>query len=94
MPQTVVGCGAGCATVQFVSESGVRCRGDVPRLEALGADAVLVGETLMRARIRAKAGRAAGYRMTRIKLCGMFPSPGRGDRQSSLPPVYRLCFAP
>lgn len=36
-------------TVQFVSESGVGCREDVQRLEALGADAVLVGETLMRA---------------------------------------------
>ena len=36
-------------TVQFVSESGVGCREDVQRLEALGADAVLVGESLMRA---------------------------------------------
>lgn len=36
-------------TVQFVSESGVASREDVQRLEAMGADAVLVGETLMRA---------------------------------------------
>ena len=36
-------------TVQFVSESGVSSREDVQRLEALGADAVLVGESLMRA---------------------------------------------
>lgn len=36
-------------TVLFVSESGVSSREDVQRLEALGADAVLVGETLMRA---------------------------------------------
>lgn len=35
--------------VLFVSESGVRCREDVDRLRAIGADAVLVGETLMRA---------------------------------------------
>ena len=35
--------------VLFVSESGVRDRGDVELLEAAGADAVLVGEALMRA---------------------------------------------
>lgn len=35
--------------VIFISESGVRDSGDVARLRALGADGVLVGETLMRA---------------------------------------------
>lgn len=35
--------------VLFVSESGVRCAEDVARLRAIGADAVLIGETLMRA---------------------------------------------
>ncbi len=34
----------------FVSESGVKDAGDVARLREIGADAVLVGETLMRAR--------------------------------------------
>lgn len=34
----------------FVSESGVETRADVARLEEAGVDAVLVGETLMRAR--------------------------------------------
>ncbi|MBR6873842.1 MAG: indole-3-glycerol phosphate synthase TrpC [Ruminococcus sp.] len=33
----------------FVSESGVRDRSDTQRLEAIGADAVLVGEALMKA---------------------------------------------
>ena len=33
----------------FVSESGVKTREDVARLEAAGVDAVLIGETLMRA---------------------------------------------
>ncbi len=33
----------------FVSESGVRTRADVERLEQAGVDAVLIGETLMRA---------------------------------------------
>lgn len=36
--------------VLFVSESGVRTAEDVARLAAIGADAVLIGETLMRAR--------------------------------------------
>ena len=35
--------------VIFVSESGVKDREDIIRLEQAGADAVLVGEALMRA---------------------------------------------
>lgn len=35
--------------VRFVSESGIRDAGDVAKLREIGADAVLVGETLMRA---------------------------------------------
>lgn len=35
--------------VRFVSESGVRSAQDVAELRAVGADAVLIGETLMRA---------------------------------------------
>ena len=35
--------------VLFVSESGVNCAEDVARLREIGADAVLIGETLMRA---------------------------------------------
>lgn len=37
------------ADVLFVSESGVRTAGDVAQLREIGADAVLIGETLMRA---------------------------------------------
>ena len=33
----------------FVSESGVNCAGDVAKLRHIGADAVLIGEALMRA---------------------------------------------
>ena len=33
----------------FVSESGIRSPADVARLRACGTDAVLIGETLMRA---------------------------------------------
>lgn len=40
-------------SVLFVSESGVRDRADVEKLEEIGADAVLVGESLMRAGDRA-----------------------------------------
>ena len=35
--------------VLFVSESGVGSAEDVSRLRGIGADAVLIGETLMRA---------------------------------------------
>ena len=35
--------------VLFVSESGVSCADDIALLREIGADAVLVGETLMRA---------------------------------------------
>ncbi len=35
--------------VLFVSESGVKTAGDVQRLREIGADAVLIGETLMKA---------------------------------------------
>jgi len=37
------------SSVIFVSESGVSSREDVQRIEEIGADAVLIGETLMRA---------------------------------------------
>ena len=37
------------AEVLFVSESGVRSAEDVAALRAAGADAVLIGEALMRA---------------------------------------------
>lgn len=35
--------------VLFVSKSGVSCAGDIAKLREIGADAVLIGETLMRA---------------------------------------------
>ena len=35
--------------ILFVSESGVRDAADIAKLREIGADAVLVGETLMRA---------------------------------------------
>ena len=35
--------------ILFVAESGVSCAADVQRLREIGADAVLVGEALMRA---------------------------------------------
>ena len=59
--------------VLFVSESGVSCAEDVRKLCEIGADAVLIGETLMRA--ENKAARLAELRrcvMTKMKLCGCF----------------------
>ncbi len=63
----------------FVSESGVETRADVERLEAAGVDAVLVGETLMRAPDRCAAladlagaqADADAVQPTRVKLCGI-----------------------
>lgn len=37
------------SSVLFVSESGVKTAEDVAKLQEIGADAVLIGETLMRA---------------------------------------------
>ena len=61
----------------FVSESGVETREDVARLEAAGVDAVLIGETLMRADDKRAMlddlrGIADGTCGTRVKLCGMW----------------------
>ena len=42
----------------YVAESGIRTFEDVDRLRSIGADAVLVGETLMRAADPAQALRA------------------------------------
>ena len=48
--------------VIFVSESGIKTRDDVERMEKVGVDAVLIGETLMRstdkeAKLRELAGK-------------------------------------
>lgn len=53
----------------FVSESGVRTREDVARLEEAGVDAVLIGETLMR---------APDKRAMLDELRGMSGAPRRG----------------
>jgi indole-3-glycerol phosphate synthase len=43
--------------VTLVSESGIRTRDDLKRLESAGVDAVLIGETFMRASdVEAKVG--------------------------------------
>lgn len=63
----------------FVSESGVETRADVARLEAAGVDAVLIGETLMRAadkramldELRGRRARAGAEGGVYVKLCGM-----------------------
>lgn len=41
--------------ILFVAESGIRCRDDIDRLREAGADAVLIGETLMRSVDKAAA---------------------------------------
>jgi len=62
------------ADIAFVSESGVKNAEDVKRLYDIGADAVLIGETLMRAEDkRAKLAELKSLlpRRTGIKLCGL-----------------------
>lgn len=49
--------------ITFVAESGIKTRSDVAHLEAAGADAVLIGETLMRSgNVRATLAQLAGER--------------------------------
>ena len=49
--------------ITFVAESGIKTRSDVAQLEAAGADAVLIGETLMRSgNVRATLAQLAGER--------------------------------
>lgn len=56
--------------VLFVSESGVKSNEDIEAIRGMGADAVLIGETLMRAKNkRSKLAELKGE--TIIKLCGM-----------------------
>ena len=49
--------------ITFVAESGIKTRSDVAELEVAGADAVLIGETLMRSgNVRATLAQLAGER--------------------------------
>jgi indole-3-glycerol phosphate synthase len=62
-----------------VSESGILCRDDVRRLADLGVDAVLIGETFMRApmideKVRELMGAAEPAASSR-------PGPGRSERR-------------
>lgn len=60
--------------VLFVSESGVKTAEDIQILREIGADAVLIGETLMRAEDKkAKLQELKGIPLdlTKVKLCGL-----------------------
>ncbi len=54
-----------------VAESGIRSRGDVARLERAGFDALLVGESLMRAA-------EPGYELKKLRGVGAEPASGTG----------------
>lgn len=72
--------------VIFVSESGVKNRDDIKAISGSGADAVLVGETLMKAaNKKAKLKELKGE--TVIKLCGMM-SEEDIDNVNRLKPEY------
>jgi phosphoribosylanthranilate isomerase len=60
----------------LVAESGVRDRADVERVSAIGADAALVGEALVRAedpgaQVRHLLGREPAADRSRVKICGL-----------------------
>ena len=55
----------------FISESGVKGRDDIKNAEAMRADAVLVGETLMRARNKGRRLMELSGRPVKVKICGL-----------------------
>ena len=58
--------------VVFVAESGIRSAEDIEVLKNAGVNAVLVGETLMRAKDRGvKLRELRGDKMPKIKICGI-----------------------
>lgn len=57
--------------IAIVSESGIRTREDVARLEEAGIDAILVGETFMRSDDIVSAARELRGNTTEIKVCGI-----------------------
>lgn len=82
--------------VVFVSESGVQCAEDVGKLHEIGADAVLIGETLMRAADK-KAKLAelkSRQRKTKIKLCGMMGEQDIAIANILCPDYIGFVFAP
>lgn len=57
--------------VLFISESGVKTRRDIEVAEHMRADAVLVGETMMRAKNKSRKLMELSGRPPRVKICGM-----------------------
>lgn len=57
--------------ILFISESGVKARKDVQVAEEMGADAVLVGESLMRADNKAEKLMELTGRPPKVKTCGL-----------------------
>lgn len=57
--------------ILFISESGIKTRNDVKTAEDIEADAVLVGETMMRAEDKAQMLATLSGRPARVKICGL-----------------------
>lgn len=82
-------------SVLFVAESGVRTAADIDRLRAGGVDAVLVGETLMRAPAQeGGAGRAEGDAMSLVKICGLTRPEDIAEANEAGPAYFGFVFAP
>ena len=81
--------------ILFVAESGVKSARDVALLREIGADAVLIGEALMRAENKAEnAAGAKRYAMTKIKLCGMVNLCDIDYANELMPDYVGFVFAP
>lgn len=78
----------------FISESGVKTREDVKNAEDMRADAVLVGEALMRAENKGRKLLELAGKPPRVKICGLMRE-SDVDKVNELHPDYAgFVFAP
>ncbi|MDR0837465.1 MAG: indole-3-glycerol phosphate synthase TrpC [Propionibacteriaceae bacterium] len=80
--------------VLFVVESGLATRADVERVVAAGADAVLVGETLMRSADKRAALEALTPYQPKIKICGLRRAEDIAYVNAARPDFAGFVFAP
>jgi indole-3-glycerol phosphate synthase/phosphoribosylanthranilate isomerase len=80
--------------VLFVAESGISTRADVERVVAAGADAVLIGETLMRSADKKAALAALTPYQPKIKICGLRRAEDIVAVNAAHPDYVGFVFAP
>jgi indole-3-glycerol phosphate synthase/phosphoribosylanthranilate isomerase len=80
-------------TVLLVAESGIKTPEDVKLLRGCGADAVLVGETLMRAADKSAALKELRGGLAKIKLCGVCRDEDIAAVNDAMPDYVGFVFA-